>query len=432
MACMTPTRSQRKLAAQPSDESLGGKSEMTDMCVSPPPEKRRRLTLLFKSRSIKMGEEVDDLKKVRQVVEAEAWENTSTAVPDSDGTTPKTTSGTVTPESRLFDDDRRDSDEEEEDAFGMEEQHQDVSEEEEEAFGAEESHKIEEGEKRQRRPLAAFGSMSSMALPGGCGERHEMAVLRVCAHARDLVRGVRAAGSQILSEEAFFRAQVLACYFVQVNARSSFSPLQTPQMLEDSDDVAEIAMRVACQACRAGGLSCSADSAEQHASEAAKGSGLGSGPLRLPLDFLEGVVEGLVGRLPRSEAFRTHFAARRGEPPHAAARSLAPGLLQVARRFVADSFLSANVALRLEPRSVAAAAVALAATFELRRNEAEVPSEELFAFLAMEAGSLVQLRRATTEMVEVFRLWRDLQKRCDGEQKDENNNSGSDLGADAA
>lgn len=356
--CMTPPKRRlRRLGAQVSNES-----DITDMCISPPQEKRRRLTLLFKNRNV--NEEAADLKKTSpQVAEAEAekWENTSTVAPDSDSSTPKTTtSGTVTPQSRLIEGDR--DSEGEEDAFLVE-------------------------------PAAA----GSMLVPGSFVDKPELAVLSVCANARNLVRASRA--NKSLSEEAALRAQVLACYFVQVNA--STTPM--PQLLGDCDNVvAEVAAKTACAAC-------SADSAEEQ-------------PLRLPLDFLDGVVEGLVKRLPRSEAFRTHFAARRGESPQIAACSLASGLLQVARQFVADSFLSADVALHLSPRVVAAAAVALAATFELRRCGAEVPSEELFTFLAMEAGSLKQLKHAATEIMGVFRLWKDLQQRCDVEQKVENSN----------
>jgi len=413
----------RRLAVNISEESLGGQSAITDACVSPPPEKRRRLTLLFKARNL--SEEVDDLKKVQPVVETEKWESTSTAAPDSDGATPKTSTGTVTPESRLFDDDRTDAGSVVEEQEGEEEEER-LEESEEDVDVSEE----EDGNHQQHRLPAFAKSSSSMAMPSDFGERPELMALRACARARDHVRGARAAGSQTLSEEAFLRAQVVACYFVQVDASSSFAPL--PQSAQDSADVALIAAKAAWQACTGLCLNgSSADLADEQASEAAS-SRFGSVPPRLPLDFLEGVVEGLVGRLPRSEAFRTQFAARRGEPPHAAARSLASDLLQVASQFVADSFLSAQVALVLEPRSVAAAAVALAASLELRRHRAEVPAQELFTFLAMEAGSVAQLRRAMSEIVEVFRMWKGLQNRCDGEQKVEKCNSGSGLGADAA
>lgn len=221
--------------------------------------------------------------------------------------------------------------------------------------------------------------------------------LIACARAREAVRGACHDCQEVL-----IRAQLLACYFVQSSQR--------PQ------DLAAAAAEAALEACGSTGSTAAGNGGTTavEAMREAKAKLLelaghrGGVPQLLPVDRIAGAVRSLVGRLPRSEAFRRSYC--QGGPPHAAALQMAPRLVQVARCFVADAFMNPVVALELPPEAVAAAAVAVAARYELGRAGTEVPYEDLFGFLAAEASG-EQLRLAVVEIVRVFRLWTDVHER---------------------
>mmetsp|Transcript_26355 Transcript_26355/g.55971 ORF Transcript_26355/g.55971 Transcript_26355/m.55971 type:complete len:367 (+) Transcript_26355:184-1284(+) len=200
--------------------------------------------------------------------------------------------------------------------------------------------------------------------------------LGTCDLTRRIVRELLGHGDANL-DEARLRAQVLACYCVQVFFM--FASLQN----EDRDAVAAAAALVALKAVRSPyqvddilqvqGALC--QSGEDCASReqilkveerllmlvpCLRGSG------RHELRFLgpmAGLAERLVRRLPECEAFVASCGSR---PPATVARDLEPRLAQVARWFVTDA-MQGLAPLVVEPHAVATVAFLFAARYELSR-----------------------------------------------------------------
>jgi len=136
----------------------------------------------------------------------------------------------------------------------------------------------------------------------------------------------------------------------------------------------------------------------------APGEAVGGAPEQ-PLELAARFAERLAERLPDSGDFRDACAA----DPAAAARQLAPRLKRVAACFVVDAHQGPD-ALRLPPRTLAAAAAALATGYVLRWGGIEVGAGECFQFLRGEHESTDllapgRLREAVGAIVGVSRLW---------------------------
>mmetsp|Transcript_43925 Transcript_43925/g.125710 ORF Transcript_43925/g.125710 Transcript_43925/m.125710 type:complete len:418 (+) Transcript_43925:92-1345(+) len=390
---LTPHRPQRRLVAQLSLESVGD-------CVLPPPEKRRRLKLLFSPRSLADEFEPKLHAKAEAALDAESWERTSTTVPDSDGEDAFPKSIDSMASSPLHVDvvheegsdgsccsEGEEEDEEEDDESRYEE-----------TEACEEEHQQQLEEEREKVVLHLRAESSERPAPAAAAtlesRSRDIDILRTCSRARDIIRG-----TADLPQQVSLRAHALACHFVHVATSQSSSGAQ-PLSFEDQEVSAAEAAEVALEACVVEG-----------ACSKRVGGRVSSSP-PLPLDFIEEVLQEFVGRLPLSEAFRDYVDIA-GEPPHAAALALAPALAEVARKFCTDASMSEEVALRREPRAVASASLALAACLIFKDRSIQVPADDIFASLAGEAGGLAQLRRCTKDITEVFRLWRDFHRRCD-------------------
>jgi len=240
-------------------------------------------------------------------------------------------------------------------------------------------------------------STSSAHGPVGTGDWTTM--LSACHRARDIVR---AGGREAcLSEESILKAQLLACRLLQ---GSSLWPAE-----EDFEVLSATAARAALESMggRAASRGALADLEVDEMMLSIFLVQLSHGPTRkVALDHTAEFIDLLLSQPPLVEKFRQSRLCVEAFSDDPSGGHLKSVLDQAAASFVIDGAMNPAMG-RLDCRVSAAAGVALAALFVLRRHGVELSADELPDLLCRASGmDLWSLRLGAELTIQVFRQWK--------------------------
>jgi len=228
-------------------------------------------------------------------------------------------------------------------------------------------------------------------------------VLSACHCARDCVRaGGREAG---LPEAAILKAQLLACRLLQGSSLS----FGAESIDEDWQVLSATAARAALESMGAKVASLGQLEVDDFMLSLFLVQLSHSPKHKVALDHTAEFIDILVAKLPLTDVLRRSGSSDGASSPAAgdpAVRQLRSSIEQASCSFVIDGAMNPAMG-RLDPRVSAAAAVALAALFVLRRHGMDVSADEVPSLLCRESGlDLWSLRLGAELTLQVFRQWK--------------------------